>query len=67
MPNTIDLLAGEGSSLDRTLYLALDLLKARGVKALTGQVLRGDDAPIGRILLINPADRARSTQILVNA
>jgi hypothetical protein len=68
MPNSIDLLATEGTNLDWTLQRALTLLQERGISTIgAAQIVSVDKAPVGRILLLNVADKARSIQILTRA
>jgi hypothetical protein len=68
MSANVDLLANGASSLDATLQQALGTLREKGIRVLAaGQVLAGDDAPIGRILLDCAADRERTIRLLLAA
>lgn len=68
MPNTIDLVVDQGSNLDWTLQRALNVLRAKGVKTLSAaQIVSASTSALGRILLVDPADKVRAIRILEDA
>ena len=66
MPNTIEVLANEKTTLDFTLQRALSLLRTGGINVISAAHIIGNEteAPTGRILLQNNADRLRALGIL---
>lgn len=68
MPNAIELLAADGSTLAVTLDQAVGMLSASGIQTLdAGQILSGDDPPFGRIVLQNLEDKESANRILAES
>lgn len=65
MSANIDLLANEASSLDATLQRALGTLRDKHIRVIAAAQVRSDEeAPFGRLLLYDVADKERTVKLL---